>query len=97
MAIYKVVTPPVEGVVHVLHTPSMSSAKAARRGFMEGFGLKLNDITIEEAPVNRGKTGTIDYLNAFHAQLPATYVPAGHKPKATAAKKKARKKASPKK
>ena len=93
MAIYIVKTPEVEGVVHVIHAPAMGAAKAARRGFMEGFGLKLDQISIEEAEIRTGKAGTIAYLNAFCAQAPASYVPAGYpKAEAAPAKKKAVKK-----
>ena len=99
MAIYKVFTPEIEGVVHVIHAPSMGAAKAARRGFAEGFSLKLNDVEIVEAEIKSGKAGTIAYLNAFHAQVPATYTPTGD-PKSVSPRtpaKKAAKKAAKKK
>ena len=92
MAIYIVKTPAVEGVVHIIHTPAMGAAKAARRGFCEGFGLKLDQISIEEAPIKTGKVGTIAYLNGYCAQIPATYTPTGYPKVEAPATKKATKK-----
>ena len=77
----------------------MGAAKAARRGFAEGFSLKLNDVEIVEAEIKSGKAGTISFLNAFHAQVPATYAPTGY-PKSVSPRtpaKKAAKKAAKKK
>ena len=83
MAVYKVTTPAVavEGagdVSHVAYAGSSGAAKRARKAFAEAHGFKLNDIEITEAPTRSGKSGLIAYLNAFHAQVPATYKPAGY-------------------
>jgi hypothetical protein len=74
----------------------MGAAKAFRRELAEACGFKLNDISIEETPIKTGKAGTIAYLNAFHAQVPASYEPTGY-PDVASAKKKAVKKPAKKK
>src|ERR1039458_10503616 len=92
MAIYKVVTPAVfpgidaaqakatgiGGVVHVRYAASSGAAKHHRMDLMEAFNLKRADIDITEADVHKGKAGLIEFLNAFHAQVPASYRPVGY-------------------
>lgn len=87
MSIYRIATPPVpqEGdggggaqVVHVRFAPSERLAKAARRELAEEHELKLNEIEYSEVDIRRGKSGVLEYLNAFHTQAPANYEPPGY-------------------
>jgi hypothetical protein len=87
MAIYRVATPEVStsngapdvpGIVHVRFAPSEGAAKKFRRELAEEHGFKLDEVKYAPVDAKGGKAGTIAYLNAFHAQAPAGYVPAGY-------------------
>jgi len=88
MTIYRVATPPVDkldgdqklvdSIVHVRFAPSDSAARKFRRELAKMCSFKLDDVSISTVDVKLGKTGFIAYMNAFHAQAPAGYSPAGY-------------------
>lgn len=86
MAIYRIVTPPVpfvggldgEQVRRVAFASSEGGAKAIRRAFAEAHGLKLQEVEYAPIDLRPGKSGFIDYMNAFHAMAPASYEPEGY-------------------
>lgn len=102
MSIYRVATPEVPpvgsvqglpGVIHVRFAPSEGAAKKFRRELAEKNALKLDEVKYEPIDMKGGKAGFIAYMNAFHAQAPASYEPAGYdKPAPKKAAKKAAKK-----
>ena len=95
MTIYRVATPLVtdadsQGVIHVRFAPNEGAARAFRRELAEAHSFKLDQVIYKPIDVHPGKAGLVAYLNAFHAQAPAEYVPAGY-PKAAAPAKKLKK------
>lgn len=97
MSIYRVTTPPMTSVVneissrivHVRFAPSEGGAKQHRRELAEAYGFKLADVLYAPIDLKPGKAGFIEYMNAFHAQAPADYKPAGYIKAAKAPAKKA--------
>ncbi len=91
MSIYRIATPPDAAEnVHAAYAPSEGAARAARRELSEAHGHKLLEITIAPIDLLPGKAGLIAYLNAFHAEAPASYVLTRY-PKAAAKKPKKKK------
>lgn len=111
MTIYRIATPEIGGgsqaegdytppIIHVRFASSNKGVRAAKRELAEAHEVKANSLEVTEVDVRRGKAGLIEYLNGFHAQVPAGYEPEGYTTKAPAArvrKPKAKKKAVTKK
>jgi len=90
MAIYRIAVPTTSGMTYVAWAPSGGAAAQERRRVAEEHGLKKGDATVETIDLRPGKAGLIAYLNAFHACVPSTYVPAGYVKSGAKAKKKKR-------
>ena len=89
MSIYRVATPASPAKkIHVAFGSSEGAARAARRELAEAHGFKLGDVAYAPIDLQPGKAGLIAYLNAFHAEVPADYVPAGYAKEAAKSGKK---------
>lgn len=99
MSVYRVATPAVpntadasggSSVVHVGWASSARGARGLKAELAESSGCKASEIVVEEVETRKGKSGLIEYLNAFHTQVPGGYEPPGYSTPAPA--KKSRKK-----
>jgi len=74
MAIYRVKSIPVDGVVHVRYASSDAAARKEATAIREAHSLGKSDVTTDTVTPASGKAGLIDWLNREHSQLPEGFV-----------------------
>lgn len=54
-----------ESVAHVMYAGTQADAKATRRAFVNDFGVKIDDVKIEDVEIPTAKSELIAFVNSL--------------------------------